>query len=79
MRLPEMWQRIPDLGDCRRLDGERGVGVAVGGDYDEQRGDGCGDERAAGFGVVVSEHDFYLLIVWNDKETPFTPLFRQTF
>jgi len=44
------------------LDGERGLGVEVGGECDEQRGGGCGDERAAGFGVVASEHDFYLLI-----------------
>jgi hypothetical protein len=46
---------------CRRLDGERGLGVTVGGEGDEQGG----DEGGAGFGIVASEHDFYLLIVWD--------------
>ena len=49
----------------RRLDDERGLGMEVGGEGDEQRGDGCGDECAAGFGVVASEHDCYLPIVWH--------------
>ena len=37
----------------------------LGGEGDKQRVDVCGDERAARFGVVASEHDFYLLIVWE--------------
>jgi hypothetical protein len=57
---------VIDANTTRRwLDRERGLGVEVGGECDEQCGDGCGDECALGFGVVASEHDFYLLIVWK--------------
>jgi len=56
------------------LDRERrALGVKVGRERDEQRGDGRGDECAAGTDVMASEHNICLLIVWK---LPLRVLFR---